>query len=384
MRETASRIWFVARTDIVQQFRRGSTLVWVFLMPPIFFYFIGTVVSGFAGVASDDRPADPIAIEAAGNKGFLVDELQLYLEANGFAVVDDGVDPPPTRILMVPEGFTDAVVAGETALLRFETNADEPLRDYEKLRVDRAVTTLLADLTVAEATGDGEPLAEGQLASVRSMPRALTLDVQSAGKRARVPSGMEQTIPGMMVMFTLIVLLTSSATFHVIERNRGLLRRLASTPLSVGEVVAGKWASRMVVAVVQVAVGMATGTLLFGMDWGPDIAAVGVVLLAWAAFCASFGLVLGAISRTEMQAAGIGLLAANVLAALGGAWWPIEITPDWMQTLQKYLPTGWTMDAMHRLVSFQMGPLSVLPHFLVLVLAALAVGWVARNRFTYE
>ena len=37
--------------------------------------------------------------------------------------------------------------------------------------------------------------------------------------------------------------------------------------------------------------------------------------------------------RTEGQAVGIGVLATNVLAALGGCWWPIEITPAWMQTL---------------------------------------------------
>jgi hypothetical protein len=42
---------------------------------------------------------------------------------------------------------------------------------------------------------------------------------------------------------------------------------------------------------------------------------------------------------------------ARPVAALGG-WWPSEITPDWMQLLQKVLPSGWAMGAMHRLISF--------------------------------
>lgn len=61
---------------------------------------------------------------------------------------------------------------------------------------------------------------------------------------------------------------------------------------------------------------------------------------------------------TQKQAVGLGVLTANVLAALGGCWWLIEITPEWMQLLQKFLPTGWVMDAIHRLVSFEAGAAS--------------------------
>ena len=41
-------IIFIAWHDVRNQLRQGSTLVWVFLMPPIFFYFIGTVTGGFS------------------------------------------------------------------------------------------------------------------------------------------------------------------------------------------------------------------------------------------------------------------------------------------------------------------------------------------------
>ena len=34
-------ILFIAINDAKYQLRQGSTLVWLFLMPPIFFYFIG-------------------------------------------------------------------------------------------------------------------------------------------------------------------------------------------------------------------------------------------------------------------------------------------------------------------------------------------------------
>jgi ABC-type multidrug transport system permease subunit len=120
------------------------------------------------------------------------------------------------------------------------------------------------------------------------------------------------------------------------------------------------------------------------MDWGPDLPAVIAILAAWAAFCASAGLLLGSLASTEGQASGLGVLAANVLAALGGCWWPIEVTPDWMQVVQKTLPTGWTMDALHKLISFEAGALSAAPHLLTLLVAALFVGMLAVRKFRYE
>lgn len=245
----------------------------------------------------------------------------------------------------------------------------------------RSLYTTLGDIVVASANGGISP---ETLQALNSMPRIWQLDVSSAGKRQRIPSGFEQSIPGILVMFTLLLLLTAGGTMLVVERNQGLLRRLASAPITRGEVVSGKWGGRMVLAAVQIAVALAFGTFLFHMDWGPNIAMILIVLGAWAAFCASAGLLLGSLAKTEGQASGIGVLLTNVLAALGGCWWPIEITPDWMQFVQKLLPTGWTMDALHKLISFQASAASALPHVAALLTAALVVAALATKRFRYD
>jgi len=73
-----------------------------------------------------------------------------------------------------------------------------------------------------------------------------------------------------------------------------------------------------------------------------------------------------------------------VLAALGGCWWPIEVTPRWMQSLASCLPTGWTMGAIHQLVTFQNGPASALGSIALLLTAALVMGIVAARTFRYQ
>jgi ABC-type multidrug transport system permease subunit len=185
-------------------------------------------------------------------------------------------------------------------------------------------------------------------------------------------------------MFTLLVLLTVGTATVVAERRLGVLRRLASTPISPGAVVLGKWCGRLALSFVQIGFAMITGTILFGMKWGPDLPMVLLVLMGWGSLCTSLALLLGSLAETEGQAIGIGVLSSNVLAALGGCWWPIEVSPAWMQTLARFLPTGWAMGALHQLISFRSGAASALPHTLVLFAAALLVGWQAARRYRFQ
>ena len=257
-----------------------------------------------------------------------------------------------------------------------------PGANFEQIRLSRAVYSLLADVAVVSRdAGTPDRAAIGREAAA---PRTLTLEVTTAGRRIQAPTGYAQTIPGTMVMFTMLVLLTGGAIRLVVEREQGLLRRLASTPISRGSLVAGKWAGKMMLGLVQIAFAVVAGTIVFGMDWGGSLPMVGVVLVCWAAFNTSLGFLLGNLVRTAAQMSGIGVIATMVLAALGGCWWPIEITPAWMQRLSLALPTGWTMDALHKLVNFGYDAPAALPHVAALVAGALVLGLAGVRTFRYQ
>ena len=382
--------WFIARKDVGYMLRQKETILWVFLMPILFFYFIGTVTGGFGPSGSEDEP-DRIALVAPLEDDLLVDQLVHRLERENFVVerqLSRADQEAHSRRLTIPEpadgtsSFTESVLAGNQAILSFRRLGQGLGTDYDQVRVGRAVYGVLADLVVLAETG--EPPVEESFRRLAEMPRALTLEVRSAGQRKHIPTGFEQTIPGTMTMFCMLVLLTSGAIQLVIERQQGLLRRLAATPIPRSAIVLGKWTGKMALALVQIAFAMLAGTILFDMNWGSALPMVCVVLVGWAAFNASLAIVLGNLARSEGQMVGIGVLSSMVLAALGGCWWPIEITPDWMQDLALFLPTGWTMDAMHELVSFGRDPLAALPHTLALSASALFLGWLGLRTFRYQ
>lgn len=371
---------FLARKDLRYLLREWSTWFWAFLMPIVFFYFIGTITGGVGGAPEAER----IGVFAGENGGFLVDEFVRGLEGAGYKVdrVDAATLEYYIRRIRIPANFTDSVLSGKQSKISFSRTGTGLGADYDEILVKRAAYTVLADLVAAD-TRSGEANPETFL-EVQAVPRTLTLEVVPAGKRRDPPSGFQQAVPGEMVLFILLVMFTTGGLTLYQERTRGILRRLASCPMPRSAVVLGKALSRFAIGVAQILFAMIAGPVLFRVDWGPHIITVLVVLLAYAALAALGGMLLGNFGKSEGQLIAIGVIASNVLAAVGGCMWPIEITPAWAQKASLALPTGWAMDALHKLVSFGDSPIAVLPHLLALTGAVMCAGYLLSKSFRFE
>ncbi len=376
------QILYVARKDLKFQFRAKETLLWVFAMPILFFWFIGTVTGGGSGLLGKGN----LALWGGDEAGFLGEQLELRLSEQDFVLARPDSLPAfraSHRRLELPAAFTDSLLAGRPVELVFGDNSSGEYGAFRKLKLMRAVYGLMADIVVS--AGEGEAVTDSAaIAALNARPRALSLLVESAGAYRKPPNGYSQSVPGIMVMFTILVMGTSGAVFLVIERRQGLLKRLAYAPISPLGVVLGKWLSKLVLGLVQISFAMLAGSLLFGMNWGANLPTVILLMLVYGSLIAGLGLLLGSLARTEGQAAAIGVVAANLLGALGGCWWPIEITPPFMQKLALFLPTGWAMDALHKLVHFGASPVAVLPHMLGMGLLALMLVFLTARIFRYE
>ena len=381
-----SAIALLARTDLKLALKDRSVFLWLFIMPVVFFYFIGTVTQG--GMSFGDTTAKLLVENRDGD--FLSQHLEARLEDDLFSIIrpeeipatEEGQEPEDHRRLIIPANFTAQLKAGQQVSISYAGLRSGFANQYDLFRVQKAAYSVLGDLVVVKSSGAAISPDELSLATTGSRP--VQLQVSPAGRQMQIPTGFQQAIPGTLVMFILMILLTSGAASLVDDREKHLLRRLASVPLTRAQVVMGKWAGRMALAMVQIAAAVTVSFLpMFDMNWGQALPMIIVVLLAWAALCTSLAILLGSLAKTDSQAGNLGALATMTLAALGGCWWPIEIAPAWMQQLQMFTPTGWTMDALHKLISFDMGWQSALPHLAILIITAIAVGWVASKRFRF-
>lgn len=368
---------FLALADVRIMLKRRETILWAFVLPVVFFYFIGTINENMAGGSGR---GDTLAVSKSANAGFLADVLIDRLTALGFHVVP--ADATEERRLTIPAGFTAALLDLRKVDLDFTRSGVGPAAEQDRTRIARAGNSLLVDLALLNR--DRAALTAEDFARQAARPRTLTLDVKAAGTLRQLPRGFDQAVPGSMVFFMLIALLTSGAATLVIERNLGVLRRLACAPVPRLGVVLAKWGGRILLGSIQVAFCMITGTLLFHVHWGPHLPAVIAVLLAYAGFTAALGLLIGNVASTRSQAAAFGSITSNVLGAIGGCWWPLEIMPPAMQTIARLTPAGIAMDGLHKLMSFGAPTSAVAYHVIALTTGAAVVGLLAARWFRFQ
>ena len=90
----------------------------------------------------------------------------------------------------------------------------------------------------------------------------------------------------------------------------------------------------------------------FGIDLGVSPSAVIIISMLMALASATFGVMLASFVPNVQAASAAGPVTALVLAPIGGCWWPLFITPQWMQSLAKFTPHGWANGGFNKLMLF--------------------------------
>jgi ABC-2 type transport system permease protein len=164
------------------------------------------------------------------------------------------------------------------------------------------------------------------------------------------------------------------------ERRYGVLKRLGSTPLSRGGLLAAKTATVLLFELVEALLIVVTGIAL---GWSPPgdglVPALALLLIGTIAF-AGIGLLMAGTLRAEAN-----LAAANalflVLLFLGGMAYPLDKLPGALQAIAKLLPAAALSDTVRSVLSTQPFPTG---QFVVLLAWAVAAPLAAAHWFRWE
>jgi len=364
-------VWTVAANDIRRFLREKSGYVWLFIVPFLFTYFFGAAFKRSESEPANPKPYTVIDNRDAGFMGALVIE---ELDAQGLTAVapEDEVAADVSRGLRIPEDFTERILAQEPVDIELYTVSGGSLEANQMLEV-RLVRAIIATLSnLIELGGTGTPVDRAALEALAARPDLIQLEVSFAGRRA-IPNGFGQSVPGSMVMFLIINLIIFGGASLADERNTGTLRRLATLPITRTQLIAGKILGRFLLGLVQILFFFALGGFVFGLAYEGSVWPLLAALAVYSWGCAALGTLFGALIANPEKVVGVGILVGNVLAALGGCWWPMEVAPEFMKTIGAALPTGWAMSALHQLMSFGGGWLQIWPQLAALAAFAIAV-----------
>jgi ABC-2 type transport system permease protein len=191
------------------------------------------------------------------------------------------------------------------------------------------------------------------------------------------------TSPGMMAQFT-IAGLTGAAAILVLERKNRSLQRLLTTTISRWEILLGHFVAMFIMIFVQLATLILFGQLFLKVNYLSAPLAMLLMMVTTTLFAASLGLLIGSVARTEDQVVVMTLVLMFLLAGLGGAWVPLEITPEGFQRIAYLTPVAWTMDGFKDIIIRGQGLAEVLQAAGVLFAYAAMLFALAVWRFRFE
>jgi ABC-type multidrug transport system permease subunit len=126
------------------------------------------------------------------------------------------------------------------------------------------------------------------------------------------------------------------------------------------EIVNGKVLAMVIITFLQQLLLVILGQAAFGVDYFSSPAALILTMLSLSVLAASLGLLISSVFRSEQAIIATTVITAQLLAALGGAWFPLEVTSASFARVAHFLPTAWIMDCFHGITLSDWGLAEVL------------------------
>jgi ABC-2 type transport system permease protein len=235
------------------------------------------------------------------------------------------------------------------------------------------LTELKLNLRDPFTTGFGVVLPVALLIALGSIPGVDEPDPALGGLRGIdtwVPSMAFALAVAMMAWFLLPVVLAA-------YRERGVLRRFATTPARPAALLAAQlFANLLVVAVAVVAV-LVAGATVVGLSAPRNAIGFAVVLITGILAMFGIGLFMASVIPSQRAAQGIMWLVFAPSAFLAGVYVPVQYLPEWVQRIGDFTPLAAFRTAIED-VWVGEGPRPL--HVAVLVAAAV-VSWIGAARF---
>ena len=378
-------IFSLAFKDLKLLRRDRFALFWVIAFPLIYGLFFGSIFSGSGEgvrnampvivVDNDKSEASAAFIQHLSSSEALKvtnsdDEIQARdLVRRGKVVasiiIDEGYGSnltsifngsPPVQIVVDPSRSAEkAMLTGlmqeamyrsvldqfsdpETAKARATASEEGIIKD-ENLNPLQKGVMLTFMKSVESFLGSVDPELYKQALSPRD-DSVETIEVETENEG---PSSFEVSFPQAM-MWGVIGCAAAFAVSMVQERLRGTFLRLRVSPLSRGQILAGKGLACFLAIVSVLLLMLIVGNLFFGVRLQNPAGLTLAVISTGICFTGIMMLV-SVAGKTEQAVAGAGWGAFLIMAMLGGGMIPIMFMPSWMYKLSHLSPVQWGISA---------------------------------------
>jgi ABC-type Na+ efflux pump permease subunit len=297
-------------------------------------------------------------------------------------------DPSQTAELAMVRGILTEYVMQSVSREMFggaqgRAYLDKAVPQIEASTMDPQEKALLLQMLQSVRRFYDQP-ARTQAATAPGIGLPYTVDEQAmtAGPNSTY-NGYAHSFGGMAIQFLLFAMANLGVDM-LLERQRGLWRRLRSAPVSRVTLLGSKAISGALISLAILAVCFAFAMVVFHVRVEGSAAGFVGIAIACSFMASSFGVLVAALGNTPATARGVTTLAVLLMVMLGGAWVPAFVFPAWLRQVTLVIPVRWAVDGFDAMTWRGIGSAGALAPIAVL-LAFAAVFWgIALTRFRWE
>ncbi len=325
------RLWSLMRKEFIQIVRDPRTLAITFAMPVLQLFLLGYA-------ATNDVRNVSLAVWDQDRSYASRQLLDAYRAADYFHLdYDAGSEAEVRRLidigaarggLIIPPGYAARLAAGEPAQVAMVIDGSDPTIAGTALSAASMIgQTKAQNLVVARAAARGQ-------SALTQLPVEVRTQVWY-NPDLRSSYYMIPALIGLILMM-LTTLLTSTSIVR--ERERGTIEQLIVTPLRSLELVVGKLAPYVIVALIDMVEILAAGVLMFGV---PINGSLPLLLLLSGLFLVTtlgLGLFVSTISHTQQEAMLTSMFFLLPSIFLSGFLFPLAAMPWYLQAASYAIP----------------------------------------------
>jgi ABC-2 type transport system permease protein len=268
--------------------------------------------------------------------------------------------------VVVPKGYAKALARGEQATVQVMVDAADNATTNTVLASATRFTVIVNEDLQRKALGP-------QPTAIEARVRAL---YNPSSKSALF------LVPGLIGVIQIMMSVLLTALTVAREWERGSMEQLFATPVRRLEIVLGKLLPYFGVAMIQMMLVLAAGTMLFGV---PIRGSVGQLFALSSLFLIAGlgqGLVISVLTKNQMVATQVAAVSSMLPAVLlSGFIMPIENMPRPLQIFSNVLPVRHFMHAVRGIMLRDVAPTDLIKDAIALALFAVVVIAISTARF---
>ncbi|HSR46894.1 MAG TPA: ABC transporter permease [Anaerolineales bacterium] len=325
------RLGAVMRKEFLQIVRDPHTLYIVLAIPVVQLILLGYT-------ATTDVRNVPLAVVDQDRTAASRRLLDAYRVADYFAVAFDVDSEDQVRVLidrgdaraglLIPPGYEADLLGGGTPIVGFVLDGSDP---------SVASTALSAAELIGQAVSS----------------RIVLERLEAVGATAAVAPGLEVRsqvwynpdlvsaffmVPALIGMILQLLTTMLTATAIVRERERGTIEQLIVTPIRSGELILGKIAPYILIALFNTLEVLVVGTLWFGVPVRGSLALLFLLSGVFLTSSLGIGLFISTVAHTQQEAMMLTWFTLLPTVFLSGFFFPLAAMPPVLQAISHLIP----------------------------------------------